>query len=738
MMFVPVSCFPRRLYPTYARACLAALFFLLLPFVAPAAATTYYVDAAAPGGDGSSWAQAFATIAAGLTAASQSGDVVEVSGGIYAENLATLRDGVTVAGSTASGHNGSVVISGSDGQTTLTVNHASTWRRLTISNPANTDQTLAVVKINAGAPVFDQCVIGPGQQLLSIGPGGASFSRCTIQGARRGINYGQVVTITAGTDPVTFDYCLFADMQFGYIRPHTASRLDFNNCLLAGFSGYVLYSSADAAIPGGTNLKNCLLFSNGYSATYLIWSETPAAAVNLTNCLTQPRSPVDIANARFSANVTETNPLAPGSPQLTHGRRKALFNLGIDDAAHIDMWTQVAALCNARGIPSTLALDAADVVSDQDWATLQMQVDAGNEVAAHTAHHVVLTEKNLLTITYGGAANNATVTVASTGTAAQTLTLKLGTVVAAAFDLTAASYDTMGKLRDAVAAVPDFSASLVTVAGTSYTTTNVLSRDLDATSQNLPSGTAVTLARNDAQFFADEIAAPKATIEAHLHARGSANPYVCDSFVYPFLDADAQVLAAVGDAGFTAARGGYYGSFAMGGYWNGPVPGGYDVLEMWAVEPGQILGRNLDATTLAQRVSALLEWAKFTGVAIALYSHGATEYDLSEWQALIDLLAADPEVSFGTLQDLRDYVAGNAQSQTGSVYVRTVWPDVADYAPQTGSPLLGAGSPYGRVMRDFAGHVLSAGTIPSVGLYQSAHGAVASPAANLQLLLLTQ
>lgn len=737
MMFMPVSCFPRRPYPTYARTCLAALFFLLVALRAPAGATTYYVDAAAPGGDGSSWAQAFTTIAAGLTAA-QSGDVVEVSGGPYAETLTTLRDGVTVAGSTASGHNSPVVISGSDGQTTLTVNHASTWRQLTINNPANTDQTLAVVKINAGAPVFDQCVIGPGQQLLSIGPGGASFSRCTIQGARRGVNYGQVVTIAAGTDAVTFDYCLFADMQFGYIRPQTASRLDFNNCLLAGFSGYVLYSSADAAVPGGTNLKNCLLFSNGYSATYLIWSETSAAAVTLTNCLTQPRSPVDISGVRFSANVTETNPLAPGSPQLTHGRRQALINIGIDDAQNIDFWTQVAALGNARGIPSTLALDAADVTASADWTTLQTQIDAGNEVAAHSAHHVVLTEQNLLTITYGGTAANASVTVESLGTAAQSLTLKLGTTVAAAFDLTSASYDTIGELRNAVAAVPDFSASLITVAGTSYTTANVLSRDLDAANQNLPSGTAVTLARNDTQFFADEIAAPKAIIESNLHARGSAAPYACDSFIYPFLDADAQVQAAVDAAGYTAARGGYYGSFAMGGYWDGPVPGGYDVLDMWATEPGVVLGRNLDAATLAQRVSALLEWAKFTGVAIALYSHGATEYDLSEWQALIELLAADPEVSFGTLGDLGRYVADNAQSQTGSVYVRTVWPDVADYEPQTGSPLLGAGSAYDRVMQDFAGRVLSAGTIPSVGLYQSARGAVASPAANLQLLLLTQ
>lgn len=717
---------------------LALLVCLVLAAAAgPARAATYYVDAAASGGDGSSWVQAFTTIGQGLLAA-QSGDVVEVSGGTYAETLSTGRAGVTVTGSTASGHNGPVTVKAADGQTVLSVAHASTWRRLTFDGSANTQQYVSVVRITGGTPAFEQCVIGPGQQLLSVGAGGASFSRCTIQGARRGVNYGQVVTINAGSSAVTFDYCLFADMQFGYIRAHTASRVDCNNCLLAGFSGYVLYSSADAAIPGGTNLRNCLLISNGYAADYLIWSESASAAVTLTTCLTQPRSPVDMTGAKYSANVTEVNPLAPGSPRLLHGRRQALVNLGIDDAANIDFWTQVAALCKARGIKSTLALDAADNVSDQDWSTIQTQVNAGNEVAAHSAHHVVLTEKRLLTITYAGTASDAAVTVESAGTAARTLRLTAGGATVAAYDLGSAAYDTIGEVVPAIAALPGFSASLITVPGTSYTSARVLSQDLDATSQALPAGTPVTLVRNDTQFFEDEIAVPKAIIESHLSAPGGAGPYACDSFIYPFLDVDAQVRQAASQAGFSAARGGYDGNYAMGGFWSGPVPGGYDVLEMWATQPGTILGRHLDATTLSQRVSALLEWAKFTGVAIALFSHGAKEYDLDEWRALIERLAADPEVTFGTLQDLRAFVAANAQSHDGSVYVRTVWPDVADYRPRPGSPLLAAGSPYDRVMADFAGRLVPAGTLPSVGLYQLADDQPSALPGVLQLLLLGQ
>ncbi|WP_300157278.1 hypothetical protein [Solidesulfovibrio sp.] len=154
-------------------------------------------------------------------------------------------------------------------------------------------------------------------QPLSVGSGGAGFSRCTIAGARRGTDDGQIVTLDAGSSPVTFDYCLFADMQFGYVRPHTASRVQFNNCLPAGFSGDVLYSSSGAAIPGGVQLTNCLLMANGYAADYLVWSETAAASVTLSHCLTQPRSPVDLTGAKYSANVTEVSPLTPGSPGLT-------------------------------------------------------------------------------------------------------------------------------------------------------------------------------------------------------------------------------------------------------------------------------------------------------------------------------------------------------------------------------------------------------------------------------------
>jgi hypothetical protein len=243
------------------------------------------------------------------------------------------------------------------------------------------------------------------------------------------------------------------------------------------------------------------------------------------------------------------------------------------------------------------------------------------------------------------------------------------------------------------------------------------------------------LLRNDAQFFADEITAPKTLIESTLTAQGSGSAYACTSFVYPFLGVDPAVLAATAAAGYTAARGGYKGSYAMGGLYAGTTPGSYDTLNIWAAQPGLIFGRHLDAATLTRRVSAFLEWAKFTGAAVALFSHGEGEYSLAEWSALLALIAADDQITAAALADIRQYVAQNAQSQAGSTFVRTVWPVVADYRPVSDSPLLRAGAVYGTDKTDFGGAVVSAGVLPSVGLYQGASASPAAlPAVNLLLL----
>jgi len=761
---------PCKMFRIVPPAMSLAAAFVVWILAGSAQAATYYVDGSvAVGGDGSSWATACKTVTVGLTYATHSGDVLEISGGTYNETVTITRDGLTVMGSTASGHNTPVIIKGVGDASVLTVIGQTTWQRIAFDGSANTNRDLSVVSISGGPSTFEACAIGPGQRLLKVGSGGATFNRCTIQQARRGdktnpagsgySGYGPVVVIAAGTsDAVAFNYCLFGDMEYGYIQPQAASRVDFNNCLLAGFSGDVIYIGTDptgstsATIPNGVFLQNCLAMGNNFSGSAIIENSAASVPVTLTNCLVQPGTPINMALSKYIGNVTEINPLTPGSPGLTHGRRQALLNIGIDDAANISVWTQVAALCNAHGFHSTLALDAGDVTNPLDWATLQTTVDAGNEVAAHTTHHVYLPETGLFTVAYNGTGATATVTTThdpNTGLdPATNLTLKVGGAPVMSMNLTPTSNVT--GVVTAIKGVSGFTASTISVPTTTYNTGNVLAQDLNAVTDisiadnSVTTTATTTLSRNDAQFFYDEITVPKTTIEANLKAPGSTTtPYSCSSFVYPFLGADPTVITATGAAGFTAARGGYGGSYAMGGYYayNGPgniTNSGYNVLNSWSVEPNLIFSDNGNATILAQQVSALLEWAKFTGTAISLYSHGVNEYTIAQWTSLIDLLAADPEVTFGTFQELRAYIVANADSSSGSTYVRTTWPLVANYAPVVGSPLVRAGAAYAVSKVDFGGRSVPAGTTPSVGLYQWAGNVPPSVAPPVSWLLLLQ
>ncbi|KHK03695.1 hypothetical protein NY78_0751 [Desulfovibrio sp. TomC] len=724
---------------------MATLFFILTAGLTvlqgvPAQAATWYVKAGSSG-NGTTWGTAFGSIQEGLNVAG-SGDVVEVAGGLYSEAIHSVSAGVTVVGSTASGYNSQVVVKAGDGQEVLTVSHQTVWKGLTFDGSANNNTSntdLAVVHITAGSPAFEACAIGPGPRLLIIGAGGATFSRCTIQEARLGNRvYSKVVEVLSGSSPVVFNYCLFGDMEYGSIYVNSASQVDFNNCLLAGFAGDILYVPSGVVVAGGIHLTNCLALGNGFAATALIENASTSAPVTLTNCLFQDKSPVEMTGLRYSGDVTEVSPLTPGSPQLTHGRRAALLNLGIDDAANASYATQVAALTSSHGMQLTLALDASDAV-DANWADAQALINAGNEVAAHSAHHVYLPETKLMTLAYAGGGTGAKVTVASTGTAATTLTVTAAGDANANFSLNLAdsATDTIGKVCTAINAKSGFTCGLITIAGTTYTSASVLSRDLNGVSGVSIQNVTATLLRNDAQFFADEITAPKTLIESRLTAPGSSVAYSCGSFVYPFLGADPAVIAATAAAGYTAARSGYDGSYAMGGLYAGTTPGSYDTLNIWATQPGLIFGRHLDAATLGRRVSAFLEWAKFTGAAVSLFSHGANEYDLTEWSALLALIAADGQIQTAALAGIRQYVAQNAQSSSGSTFVRTVWPPVADYRPLYGSPLLRAGTAYATAKTDFGGAVVSAGTTPTVGLYQanSFNPAGASPAANLLLLL---
>ncbi|MFP5258900.1 MAG: hypothetical protein ACLGQH_07740 [Acidobacteriota bacterium] len=697
----------------------------------PALATTYYVDPAGSNTGGTTWATAFTTVQAALITA-QGGDTVEISGGVYNENLTSQATGVLVTGSAASGHNGTVTIRGGTGQPVLTVNHQTTWRRLVLDGSANTDPAQYVVWIeNAASPTFEQCRIGPGQRLLNIKTGGAAFTRCTISGARvaelKNSSATNVVYINAGTADVSFSYCLLSDMGFGYIHAQSAGRIDCNNCLLAGFNGTVLYVQPAAAIPNGVFWTNCLAMSNGYAADAVIQNDSSAVAVTVTKSLVEPRTPFNLTSAKYLGAVSETGGLS-GSPLLVHGRRKAMINLGIDDAGSIPFWSQLAAACAPYGFKTTLALNTA-AVTPGDWPTVQIGVDSGHEVASHTAHHVYLAgpasdpsaKPSLFSLRYTGTSGSQALLAIDRSGASPLLTVTVAGDSAANVSLPLAAtgaYPAVADLKAFFDAMPTkYACTLTTIPGTSYDSGSWLSQDAEAVAATDIKAAALTVSVDETAATQDELIAPKQTIEAALHS-ASGGAYSVDALVYPYEGVNALAMAAAKAAGYRTARSSANGDFALG------AADGYNVMDIFCTEPSLIFGT--DWTTeaeLAQRVSPVLEWAKFTGLGISLFSHNQPgEFTLAQWQTLLGVLAQDPEIEIVTLRQLYDYVAANSQSADGGLtYVRTAaWPDVVNYQPQYASQLIGAGAPYAVSRIDFGGNAVPAGTIPKVGLYQAA------------------
>lgn len=724
---------PLRSWRELATVWALTLVLCVTVLVAAAGAGTLYVDAAATGaGSGADWANAYTRVQDALNAAVP-GDVVEISGGTYAENLTTPGAGVAVIGSLAQGHSGTVTIQAVGGSPALTVSQQTTWRRLTFTSDPASSAVAYVVSVVTGNPTFEQCVIGPGFQLLSVADAGASFSRSIFKEVRDTTN-AAAVNLAAASGAVTFDYCMFIDMAYRYINVRSYLTADWNNCLFAGFKGQILNVPATTTGTSAQRLRwqNCLAISNegghGYDDYSLINNLSNTVTVQLDHCLIQPIVPVHMTTPLYTAGVTVTNPLS-GSPGLRRGRREALVNVGIDDWQNLAVWSQLVATADLYGFKTTLALNTAEV-TDSDWTTMSAAVVRGHEVASHTAHHVVLSDRTkVLNVKYTGSdpATDATLTVDRT-----TLTLHVVVtgVTGADFDLPLGAdgaYPTLTDLKNAINTHQGFKATTRTFTGTTYNTGAFLSQDLAAVQNLSVFNLQGSLNLDDTATFYDELVVPKQTIEANLPG------YSCDALVYPYLEFDDATVAAATAAGYTGARTGENGTYAMGD------PAGYNLMLIYALEPGQIFGSNLDETTLRARLSAVLEWAKFTGAAFGLYSHGEDEYTLEAWRTLLRIMAEDPDVEVVTLAEIARRIKADAQSVSGTTYFRTQWPDIVDYRPTTDSILLNAGAPYSVAKQDFDGQTVAAGTIPTLGLYQmtqpSPQTGKMSPAVLLELLL---
>ena len=124
--------------------------------------------------------------------------------------------------------------------------------------------------------------------------------------------------------------------------------------------------------------------------------------------------------------------------------------------------------------------------------------------------------------------------------------------------------------------------------------------------------------------------------------------------------------------------------------------------------------------SLKEMLRIYLDYLKYHGSIMGLYSHGANEWTANQWIELFEVLRENRSVKTAGLAEIAAIVKEQCEStgpwtyrcpsQSGPVGGET------SFRPGQDSPLIGAGVPT-EFNTDYAGRPLQAGQRPNIGLY---------------------
>ena len=194
-------------------------------------------------------------------------------------------------------------------------------------------------------------------------------------------------------------------------------------------------------------------------------------------------------------------------PGFMSANHTGLFGLSIDDEGNLPGWERLNQILNPNGFYTTQSIDLTNALPAYTISRLQAQINAGNEIVSHTRSSDDLSV--LTGITVGHAAGTtATVTVSGNH-----LTTAINGTGDLNYDLTNASYDTLGELCTAIAGVSGYTCTITIYA------TLVPSQFLAAVSgQSILSPYAVQL--DTSVWYPYELAGSKSDLQSQFTAPG--------------------------------------------------------------------------------------------------------------------------------------------------------------------------------------------------------------------------
>lgn len=338
---------------------------------------------------------------------------------------------------------------------------------------------------------------------------------------------------------------------------------------------------------------------------------------------------------------------------------KAYLNIIIDDYRNLDLWLRLADDCETHGFPATLALDTGKV-APEDWNKLRHYTARGHEIASHTVHHVPLALDEAIGVSYYD--DNAKSAFLTVDAQARRVRAYVDGAPDPVFDIDTSLTGPCPSMRDLVRKIntyPGFSAELL-----QPTYANIRAQFLaDAEEMDIffkRSLTPLTIEQYDHDLY--ELRQSKEDIETNIPG------YVCRSVAYPFLINDSLVRQVARELRYAAGRTGPNGN------WRLSDRAGYNIYEIWAVKPGNVLRDAADPAAFAQKAGEFLTELKRGGGMGCLYSHGPDEFTNEQWKALLDIIARDKEVKVVTLGEMRDMLDARYPHDAEGVFATAATP----------------------------------------------------------------
>ena len=661
-------------------------------------AKNIYVGVSRHAGDGLSADRPLTSINAAFKKA-RKGDTIIVAPGEYRESILVSVSGVTVQGCVSEDNIPMVtILTPLEKSVSLLIDSTNTlWRGVGFQLTSR-----AAVALRGFTGRFERCLFASESPVPAIEVDGGTpvFHGCTFQGGT-GPDALLAFNGQAGQKSnATIAYCLFRDISGAAVLLRGEQDVRFVNCLFAACR-YVTMRHKD--VKAQISATNCIFFLSSESKLFLQANSSPK--VQLTNCLYSPGPgnymKWQVKPLEQQQEVTTTNCIT-ASPRFEGGRH-ALINLCVDDTVNAPVWRSLTPAATKLGLQITLALNA-DALSPQYWRMIIPEVNAGFEVASHGAVHASITSAEVIRVGwFAQQGDSANLSIDQ----AQRLRVVVDGKELCTIDLAAEPYLSMGGLVRLLRE-KNLRAELVSLSHEkipAYLLAPISEQDIFFERHN------PELVMDTTSFMHYMMSESRRKIEQGLREKDALQK-ACIAFVCPYSETNANIRQAMKGTGIVIARSHMQQHF----------PSATESVDLSALQSISLkdLLIGTPTTNIKEMLRLYIDYLKYHGSIMGLYSHGINEWTTSQWLELFEVLNENPEVKTAGLAEIASIVKELCEptgpwtyrcpSATGPVSGKT------SFRARKDSPLLGAGLPT-EFNTDFSGTPLPVGRAPNIGLY---------------------